>query len=43
MQQPRAFDPAPFLEVTKPGRKTFTDKYGGEDIIKAIDDIRDVK
>lgn len=36
-------DPAPFLEVTKPGRKTFTDKFGGEDVIKAIDAIRDVK
>ena len=36
-------DPAPFLDVTKPGRKTFTDKFGGEDIIKAIDAVRDVK
>ena len=36
-------DPAPFLEVTKPGRKTFTDKFGGEDIIKAIDAVRDAK
>ena len=43
MQVVETVDPAPFLEVTKPGRKTFTDKYGGEDIIKAIDDIRDVK
>jgi len=36
-------DPNPFLEVTKPGRKTFTDKFGGEDVIKAIDAVRDVK
>ena len=43
MQVVETVDPEPFLEVTKPGRKTFTDKYGGEDIIKAIDDIRDVK
>ena len=43
MQVVETVDPAPFLEVTKPGRKTFTDKYGGEDIIKAIDEIRDVK
>ena len=30
-------DPAPFVEATKPGRKTFTDKFGGADYIKAID------
>lgn len=36
-------DPAPFLEATKAGRKTFTDKFGGEDVIKAIDAVRDVK
>ena len=36
-------DPAPFLEVTKPGRKTFTDKFGGENVIKDIDAVRDVK
>ena len=33
-------DSGPFLEVTKPGRKTFTDKFGGEDYIKAIDELR---
>ena len=43
MQVVETVDPAPFLEVTKPGRKTFTDKYGGEDVIKAIDAIRDAK
>ena len=36
-------DPAPFLEMTKSGRKTFTDKFGGEDVVKAIDAVRDVK
>ena len=36
-------DPAPFLEATKPGRKTFTDKFGGENYIKEIDAVRDVK
>ena len=43
MQVIETVDPAPFLEVTKPGRKTFTDKFGGEDIIKAIDALRDAK
>lgn len=43
MQVVETVDSAPFLEVTKPGRKTFTDKYGGEDVIKAIDAIRDAK
>ncbi len=36
-------DPAPFLEATKPVRKAFTDKFGGADIIQAIDAVRDVK
>ena len=43
MQVIETVDPAPFLEVTKPGRKTFTDKFGGENIIKAIDALRDTK
>lgn len=43
MQVIETVDPAPFLEATKPGRKTFTDKFGGEDIIKAIDALRDTK
>lgn len=36
-------DPQPFLEATKPGRDTFTAKFGGADIIKAIDAVRDAK
>lgn len=36
-------DPAPFLEATKPGRQTFITKFGGDNYIKAIDAVRDVK
>ena len=36
-------DTDPFMKVTLPGRKTFTDKFGGADIIKAIDATRDAK
>ena len=30
-------DPAPFFEATKPVRQSFIAKFGGEDVIKAID------
>ena len=43
MQVVEKVDGAPFLEVTKPGRDTFTAKFGGADIIKAIDAVRDAK
>jgi len=43
MQVVETVDPAAFLAVTKPGRKTFTDKFGGENYIKEIDAVRDVK
>ena len=43
MQVIESVDPAPFLEITKPGRKTFVDKFGGDNFIKAIDEARDVK
>jgi len=43
MQVVETVDPAPFLAVTKPGRKTFTDKFGGDNYIKQIDAVRDVK
>lgn len=43
MQVIEKVDPQPFLEATKPGRKTFTDKFGGENYIKDIDAQRDVK
>ncbi len=36
-------DPAPFLEITKPGRKTFVEKFGGDNYIKDIDAVRDAK
>ena len=36
-------DPAPFFEATKPVRKSFIAKFGGEDIINAIDADRDTK
>ncbi len=36
-------DSNPFLEATKPGRKTFTDKFGGDNYIKDIDAVRDAK
>jgi len=36
-------DGTPFLEATKPGRDTFTAKFGGADIIKSIDAVRDAK
>jgi tripartite ATP-independent transporter DctP family solute receptor len=43
MQVVETVDTGPFLEVTKPGRKTFTDKFGGENYIKEIDAVRDAK
>lgn len=43
MQVVEKVDGAPFLEVTKPGRETFVAKFGGADIIKAIDAARDAK
>ena len=43
MQVVENVDPKPFLEATKPGRDTFTAKFGGADIIKQIDAVRDVK
>ena len=43
MQVVETVDPAPFFEATKPGRQTFIAKFGGEDVIKAIDAVRDVK
>ena len=43
MQVVENVDGTPFLEATKPGRKTFTDKFGGENYIKEIDAVRDVK
>ena len=43
MQVVENVDGASFLEATRPGRKTFTDKFGGENYIKEIDAVRDVK
>jgi tripartite ATP-independent transporter DctP family solute receptor len=43
MQVIEQVDGGPFLEATKPGRDTFTAKFGGADIIKAIDAVRDAK
>jgi tripartite ATP-independent transporter DctP family solute receptor len=43
MQVVDVVDPAPFVEATKPGRKTFTDKFGGANYITEIDAVRDVK
>jgi TRAP-type C4-dicarboxylate transport system substrate-binding protein len=43
MQVIEKVDGGPFLEATKPGRDTFTAKFGGADIIKAIDAVRDAK
>jgi tripartite ATP-independent transporter DctP family solute receptor len=43
MQVVEKVDPQPFLEATKPGRKTFTDKFGGESQIKEIDAVRNAK
>ena len=43
MQVIEKVDGGPFLEATKPGRDTFTAKFGGADIIKAIDAVRDTK
>ena len=40
MQVVETIGPAPFVEATKPGRKTFTDKFGGENYIKDIDAVR---
>ena len=36
-------DPNPFMEVTKPVRQTFVAKFGGDNYIKAIDEVREVK
>lgn len=33
-------NPEPFLEATKPGQATFVEKFGGADVIKAINDVR---
>ena len=43
MQVVEQVDPQPFVEATKPGRDTFTTKFGGADIIKQIDSVREVK
>ena len=43
MQVVEQVDPQPFVEATKPGRDTFTTKFGGADIIKQIDAVREVK
>ena len=43
MQVVENVDPAPFLEITKPGRQTFVTKFGGENYIKEIDAVRDLK
>ena len=43
MQVVENVDPAPFVEATKAGRKTFTDKFGGDNYIKEIDAVRNVK
>lgn len=43
MQVVETVDPKPFEEATRPGRATFTSKFGGADIIKAIDAMRDAK
>ena len=43
MQVIETIDSTPFLEATKPGRKTFTDKFGGDNYIKEIDAVRNAK
>ena len=43
MQVVENVDGKPFLDATKPGRDTFTTKFGGADIIKQIDAVRDAK
>lgn len=43
MQVVEKVDGEPFLAVTKPGRDTFVAKFGGADVIKAIDTQRDAK
>ena len=43
MQVVENVDLKPFADATRPGRKTFTDKFGGENIIKEIDAVRDAK
>ena len=43
MQVVEQVDGNPFLEATKPGRDTFVAKFGGADMIKAIDAQRDAK
>jgi tripartite ATP-independent transporter DctP family solute receptor len=43
MQVVESVDSTPFLEATKPGRQTFVSKFGGDNYIKEIDAIRDVK
>ncbi len=37
MQVVESVDMKPFQEITKPGRDTFTAKFGGADILKLID------
>ena len=43
MQVVESIDSTPFLEATKPGRKIFTDKFGGDNYIKEIDAVRNAK
>lgn len=43
MQVVEQVDPQPFVDATRPGRDTFTTKFGGADIIKQIDAARDTK
>ena len=43
MQVVEKVDGTPFLAATKPGGDTFRGKFGGADIIKAIDAVRDAK
>lgn len=43
MQVVENVDPQPFLEATKPGRKTFTDKFGGTEYIQQVDAVRNAK
>jgi TRAP-type transport system periplasmic protein len=43
MQVVEQVDGGPFLAMTKPGRDTFVAKFGGADVIKAIDAVRDTK
>lgn len=43
MQVVEKVDPTPFLAITKPVRENFVAKFGGADIIKQIDAVRDAK